>query len=59
MCDEAGGCRETTGNFRRASPTSNRAKCLMEPLFGILRLRAVVNPKEEKRFAAGSKRSGF
>ena len=44
-----------TGNFRRASPTSNRAKCLMEPLFGILRPRAGVNPKKEKRFAAGKK----
>ena len=36
MCDEAGGCRDFTGNFRRVCPTLNRARAFWNLIFDAL-----------------------
>ena len=36
MCDEAGGCRGFTGNFRRVCPTLNRARAFWNLIFDAL-----------------------
>ena len=48
MCDEAGGCRDFTGNFRRVCPTLNRARAFLESLLMFWILRRVRRQSDEK-----------
>ncbi len=54
MCDEAGGCRDFTGNFRRVCPTLNRARAFRN-LTGVFRIlhRVRCQSYEKNTFAAG------